>query len=774
MKGLAWLGIAVTSLAGSMLYAPNSASRSRSQKQVVSSYAKEIAPIFQKYCSPCHYRDGAPDGVDFRKIKSDGEVSKFANMWDQVRRNVDARTMPPPGRPQLSDAERTKILDWIDHLNPSSGGDVDAGRVTLRRLNRLEYDNTIRELTGIDFHAADDFPSDDVGYGFDNIGDVLSISPLLMEKYLAAAEQIAEKCIALPTNKNIRLEGQTLQADAGSSRALEDGSVMLFTVGEVYGIIDISTPGNYVLRAKAWGQQAGPELCKMTLKVDNAAQATVQVAAEKRNPQVYEVPITLSKGSHRIAAAFINDYYDPKVPNPAVRDRNMVVDFVEVTGPVGASQSVPESQKRIIFELPTADNQEEVARKVLGAFAQKAFRRPATSEEVDRIMAIYGMARRNKEPFERGIQLGVEAILVSPNFLFRVESDPPGSGASRPLNDWELASRLSYFLWSSMPDDELFAKAQQGKLHEPETLKAEVLRMLKDPKASMLSQNFAEQWLQLRKLSIVSPDIKQFPEFSETLRSAMLEETVRFFDYVVREDRSVIDFIDGKYSFVNGPLAKLYEIGGIDGPQFRKVELKNPMRGGILTQASVLTITSNPTRTSPVKRGKWILENILGSPTPPPPPGAGTLVEEGKAIEGITLRQRLEEHRKKPECAACHAKLDPLGFGLENFNPIGRWRTKEGNLPIDSTGVLPDGKRFSGPNELRQIIKSRKNEFVRTLAEKLMTYAVGRGMTTADQPMLSGIAADAAKSGYKFSSLILDIVRSDAFTKRHKEATILP
>lgn len=766
------LAVSFVSLATASLYSPASWVQDVAKKPAPS-YVKTAGPLIAKYCSPCHKGKNAAGGIDLARIKTDSDAAKASSIWDRVRSNVAAKTMPPGSAPQPSAKERAAIVQWAQAFLESSDCDLhDPGRVTLRRLNRTEYNNTIRDLVGIDFQPADDFPSDDVGYGFDNIGDVLSISPLLMEKYLTAAEQIAEKAIRIPVRRSFKLEGLSLQGDEKSGRPLEDGTKMLFTVGEVGGEVNLQKSGNYVFRAKAWGQQAGSEVCKMAFRIDDKPISVVEVAAEKGKAQLYEVPIKLSSGKHRIAVAFTNDFYDPKAPNPMFRDRNLAVDYIELWDPNDASTNVPSSHKRIIFEQPTPENQDAVARKILGAFSSKAFRRPATSGELDRICSIYSLAIRNREPFERGIQLGVEAVLVSPNFLFHVELDTsPGDERNiRALNDWELASRLSYFLWSTLPDSELTSLAAQGTLHKPDVLKAQVRRMLKDPKAVALSENFASQWLQLRKMAIVSPDLKQFSEFNESLRTAMVKETELFFDSVVREDRSVIDFIDGNYSYLNGPLAKLYGVPDVSGDAFQRVELKDPNRGGVLTQASILTITSNPTRTSPVKRGKFILENILGAPTPPPPPGAGNLIEEGQKLEGLSLRKRLEEHRKKPECASCHARLDPLGFGLENFGPIGKWRTEEAQIPIDSSGILPDGKKFSGAAELKSIIKSRKNEFVRCLAEKLMTYALGRGMTTNDQCVLDELVKSVSKQDYRFSAIILNIVESDSFLKRRGES----
>jgi hypothetical protein len=378
------------------------------------------------------------------------------------------------------------------------------------------------------------------------------------------------------------------------------------------------------------------------------------------------------------------------------------------------------------------------------------------------------LAQKEGESFERGIQLAVQAALVSPHFLFRVELDrsPNDPGSKRLLDSYEMASRLAYFLWSSMPDDALFALAEQGKLQDPQVLEQQVKRMLQDPRAAALADNFAGQWLTLRKLNDVTPDPGRFPTFNDELRKAMRTETELFFEAVVKEDRSVLDFLDGKFTYLNEPLARHYGVEGVTGKQFRRVELTGDQRGGVLTQASVLTVTSNPTRTSPVQRGKWVLEQILGTP-PPPPPGAVPLLpdEQHGELKG-TLRQRMEQHRKDPECATCHARMDPLGFGLENYDAVGRWRTRDGDSPVDSSGELPDGRRFNGPAQLIAILKAQKSQFVHSLAERMLTYAIGRGMESYDKCNLDAIVRSVAAKDHRFSALVTEVVLSDPFRKR--------
>jgi hypothetical protein len=455
----------------------------------------------------------------------------------------------------------------------------------------------------------------------------------------------------------------------------------------------------------------------------------------------------------------------------------LVVDFIEVQGPLDVAPGVlPASHRRIIPATPTRANRMAAARTVLGEFARRAYRRPVRKDEVDRLARYVALAEKEGESWERGIQLGVQAVLVSPHFLFRVEAnaDPKKAAGKNPLGSYEMASRLSYFLWSSMPDERLFALAAKNALQDPKVLAAEARRMLKDPKAKALADNFAGQWLQLRKLAVVAPDPGRFPNFNEPLRRAMRTETERFFRAVVDEDRSLLDFIDGKFTYLNETLAKHYNIGGVTGDNFRKVALAGDRRRGILTHASILTVTSNPTRTSPVKRGKWVLEQILGTPPPPPPPGVGELPDDEKGALTGTLRQQMEKHRGNPACASCHARLDPIGFGLENFDAVGAWRDKEGEHAINASGTLAGGRSFTGPAELAAILKAQKDLFARSFSEKMLTYAIGRGVESADRCHVDEIAAAVKKQDYRFSSLITAVVQSDPFRLRRGDANAAP
>jgi hypothetical protein len=731
----------------------------------VPAFVKDVQPLLAKYCFECHRGEKAKAGLAFDAYRDERTAIGRAQVWEKVLDHLESGLMPPEGNPQPTDDERAVVIRWIEsRVLKIDCSQIDPGRVTIRRLNRAEYNNTIRDLLGIDIKPADDFPSDDVGYGFDHMGDVLSMPPVLLERYLAAAERVVDAAIKTP-------DPDRAPVKSGNGRVLA-------SVSEAELEIELTRTGDYVLRVDAWAQQAGPEIAKMTLRLDGLDLQTFDVAAVEGQPAAFEAKVNLPAGKHRFAAGFINDYYKPDDPNPNNRDRNLVVERLSVQGPLGVlPENLPASHTRLITCSPrksageTAGETGEVAdcsRTILRAFATRAFRRPATDAEVDRLIRIVLAATKEGDSFERGIQVAVQAVLVSPHFLFRIELDPEPLNplAVRTIGEYELATRLSYFLWSSMPDDELMCLAHDGALRKEGNLAAQVRRMLKDSKSSALVENFACQWLQLRNLKNFNPDKDRFPGFDDALRTAMETETRLFFEAIVREDRRIFELLDADFTFVNERLAKHYGISGVEGTEFRRVTLATPERGGLLGQASVLTVTSNPTRTSPVKRGKWILENLFNAPPPPPPANVPDLKESGGNGEFATLRQRMEQHRENPACAVCHAQMDALGFGLENYDPIGAWRTKDGAADIDSAGTLPGGASFNSPRELKAILKAREGEFRRCLAEKLLTYALGRGLEYYDKCTVDTIVRNLTANHDTFSALVLEIVNSDAFQKR--------
>ncbi len=736
------------------------------------SFDAQVRPVLAKYCIRCHGATKPKGDLRLDKFQGPIDVTRERATWEGVLENLESQAMPPEGQPAPTAEERERVVRWIDAAlkRVDSTGQRDPGRVTMRRLNRVEYNNTIRDLVGIKFHPADDFPSDDVGYGFDNIGDVLSLPTILMEKYLAAADKIVQSAIVTEESKKSPAKyftGEKLKAP-GKAYVNENGMQTLASNGEISTAFHFPKDGDYVFRIRASGSQAGDEPAKMELRVADREPYKFTVKAEPAAPQVYQARFQVKAGQRRVAVAFTNDFYDEKAPKGR-QDRNLFVDSLEIKGPVNLDAAeLPETHKRIVTQRPSKPAEfEACARDVLRKFATRAFRRPVRQDEVDRLVKLAVLARDQGDSYERGIQLAVQAVLVSPHFLFRVEMDSdPSKQEPHYLNDYELASRLSYFLWSSMPDEALLAQAKRGDLRQREVLAGHVRRMLADAKSEALVQNFAGQWLQTRNLSVIAPDEDKFPGFDDALRGAMQRETELFFAAILREDRSVLDFLDADFTFVNERLARHYGMAGVSGKEFRRVKLADHRRGGVITLSGVLAVTSNPTRTSPVKRGKWILENILGTPPPPPPPMVAELKDDERTALSGTLRQRMEKHRADPNCASCHARMDPLGFGLENFDAVGAWRTQEGKFPIDSSGTLPGGQSFRGPAELKTILKTRKGDFTRCLTEKMLTYALGRGLEYHDKYAVEQITLGLARDNYRLASLIREITTSEPFQMR--------
>lgn len=722
-----------------------------------------VAPFLTRYCADCHSGDDAMAGVQVDLFTKARDVQDHRKTWERILVMLQTGLMPPEdsARPKLADVD--PIVDWVQErlTNIDCSGPRVAGRVTIRRLNRAEYNNTIRDLVGLDFEPAADFPADDVGYGFDNIGDVLTLPPILFEKYLDAAEQIVNRAITTPEDR--QAVKTQLDVDDLSGGSLRNSLRVLVSSGEVSSDFQFSHEADYVIRIEAAGDQAGDEPAKMRLKLGRRAIKVVEVPAVRRDPKTYEVRFKAPQGKHRLAVEFINDFYNPKDPDPNNRDRNLYVGSWEIEGPLDLPPVEPsEAHKRIIFVTPDAKRSPaRCARVIITRFADQAWRRPAAPEEVDRLMQLFDKGNQAGLSFESSLKLPLQAVLVSPHFLFRVEKDPP-PGETRPLSEHELATRLSYFLWSSMPDEELRKLADAGKLRT--NLESQVRRMLRDPKAWALVENFADQWLQIRNLDTISIDRRQYRAWGRQLKEAMRQESRLYFEYIMREDRSLFELLDSNYTFVNETLAKHYGIEGVEGEEFQKVTLNDRRRGGVLTQASVLTITSNPTRTSPVKRGKWIMEQILGTEPPPPPPDVPELTSDGPLVG--TLREQMEQHRANPNCAVCHVQMDALGFAFENFDPIGGWREKDGKHPIDASGELPGGKAFDGPGALKAILKGDADAFRRSFAEKMLTYALGRGLEHEDNCTIEDLRAAMAAGGDRFSSLVLAIVKSEPFQKR--------
>ncbi|HEX3871014.1 MAG TPA: DUF1592 domain-containing protein [Pirellulales bacterium] len=730
-------------------------------------FVADVQPLLTKYCFECHGEHNPKADLNLAATKDLASVTLDRKVWQAALDQLRSYGMPPEDKPQPSSLERQQMVEFLEaEFRKADRRNHGPGRVTMRRLNRVEYDNTVRDLLGFDFHASDDFPSDDVGYGFDNIGDVLSLPPILMEKYLAASEKIALTAVVAKETarpKTMRIESKSLQNTVNRVLGGE-----LVTNGQAFTTFDCSNPGEYRVRVSAWGSLAGKDLPHMVVKIDDKPMREFDINVSKGSQQECVCTFEAEPGEHKVAAEFTNDFYERRDGQRPL-DRNLTVEWIELTAPVSLQAcELPESHKRIVTCRPASNAERSAcAQAVIQPLALRAFRRPPTEEEVTRLVKLVELAMDQGDSFERGVQLAIEAMLVSPHFLFRVEAERTSSDdGTYDLNDYELASRLSYFLWSSMPDEQLFALARAGKLHDPETLAEQARRMIADPRSQSLVENFSSQWLQTRNLSVVTPATAVFSTYDPSLGAAMRVETEMFFAYVMREDRSLGDFLDADYTFLNDRLANHYGIEGVEGPGFRRVMLEDSRRGGVLTQASVLTVTSNSTRTSPVKRGRWVLENILGTPPPPPPPDVPELNEDKQIASAASLRERLEEHRSNAACASCHARMDPLGFGLENYDGIGAWRDKDGTFAIDATGVLPDGQKFDGPHELKSLLRSRVREFATCLTEKMLTYALGRGLESSDRYTVEKIVDSLEQQDYRFSVLVAEIVRSEPFVKR--------
>ena len=735
-------------------------------------YRTEIEPILIEYCFDCH-----GDGMDKGGIALDEHdelkmVMSDVKLWDHVYSTVEGLLMPPGEKAQPTDEERQKIVEWIEadvfKLDPKN---PDPGRVTIRRLNRDEYNNTVRDLVGIDLRPADEFPEDDTGYGFDTIGDVLTLSPALLERYFDAAGRVLNTAIVTeaPAPKVQNFEESKFH---GRER-IGDKTGHMSSSARVGVPLKNAEAGDYRIEVLAGGTQAKNEWPLMKVAVENGPQKDFRVDRPYSAPRWFPLEVKLKPGQRWLEVSFLNDLYDPKATDPKQRDRNLRAFRIKITGPLNRPIPAPtEAHKKLLTADTKAQSETNKARSVIGKFMRRAYRRPVQPAELDRLMTFYQEARKGERNFDQAVKLCFQVVMVSPKFLFRgeVQPDPDNAEAVHLIDEHALASRLSYFLWSSMPDAELMALADRGDLRK--NLDKQIQRMLADKKIAALTSNFAGQWLQLRNLNLVSPDKKRFPAWNDGLRKAMRGESEHFFSGVVAENRSILEFIDADYSWLNQTMAKHYGVDGVEGDQFRKVAFKGPsgeQRGGLLTQASILTITSNPTRTSAVNRGNWVLENLLGTPPPPAPADVPALEESEPADEAekLTLRQQLELHRADASCAACHARMDPLGFGLENFSAIGEWRDKESGLLIDASGELHTGEKFNGPAELRSILVNEKQEaIVRHLAETMLTYALGRGVEYYDKPAVGEISQAVAANDYKMHSLIRAVIESTPFQKR--------
>jgi mono/diheme cytochrome c family protein len=754
--------------------------------------------LIDKYCVTCHNQKLktaglALDGLDILNV---GEA---APEWEKVVRKLRSAAMPPPGLPRPDKASYHELISNLAAaLDRAASGHPNPGRPPIHRLNRVEYGNAIRDLLGIDIDVRSMLPADDSGYGFDNIADVLSVSPALMERYMVAAGKIGRLAIGDPTIRpavsSYRVSPMMLQVDR-MSEDLPFGSRGGVAVQHQFPV-----DGEYVVRIRLQHTTNSPFIRGLTkphrleVRLDRelvkdfaigADAKTSGMAAQVEYEQALqaglEVRFATKAGARLIGVSFQKVTTAPEgifQQRPPVasfeyatqRDADPAVDSVEIVGPYAAAvpRESPARQKIFVCAPTGRATDEACAGKILTVLARRAYRREVTPADVQPLMGFYTIGQR-EHGFDSGIEWALERLLVDPAFLFRIEHDPVGAAPGTPyrLTDVELASRLSFFLWSSIPDDQLLELAIRGRLKDPAVLEPQIRRMLADERSSALVTNFASQWLYLRNIRAVLPDPEAFPEFDDNLREAFQRETELFFNSQVREDHSVVDLLTADYTFVNERLARHYDIPDVYGSHFRRVALPDDRRAGLLGQGSILTVTSHANRTSPVVRGKWLLENLLAAPPPPPPPNVPALADKGEGGHPASVRERLELHRKNPVCAACHARMDPLGFALENFDAIGRWRTiGEGNTPIDASGTLADGTTFNGPVEFRRALLTHREEFVTAVTEKLLTYALGRGLEYSDAPAVRAIIQNARPSDHRWSSIIMAIIKSTPFQMR--------
>ena len=746
-------------------------------------YGKKIQPLIEKYCSGCHSGADAESGLAFNNFADAKSVFRQRRIWEKVAVRIDIADMPPADSPQPSPEDRKTLTSWIQ----STLNDIDCGKtpnpgsVTLRRINRYEYRNSIRDLFNIDYEPALGFPGDDVGYGFDNIADVLTLPPLLMDKYLTAAEEISRKVIIAPSTGPVYNSPRKIsQLTAESGGKFEGDRFVFSSNGKAPFEEQAPWTGRYTLELGMAGSAAEGRYPKVVISVDGKKVEELTVKTDTpNNPEAFRIPLRLRAGKRLLEIAFVNDHYiAPKDGNPA-QDTNLYIYDLRLIGQK-ASEKIPESalpeihRELVRDSVPSATRTvADAAKDVMRRIASRAFRRPASDGELNRLASIVEKTVESGDSYEVGLQTALTAILVSPNFLFKVEEPALRTGNEYPLlSDFELATRLSYFLWSSTPDRELLTLASKKQLREPGVLAAQLDRMIRDERARDFVRNFAGQWLTLRKLESFTPNEGQFPDWNEQIRDFSRTETYYLFLYVLRENMSVLRLLDADFSFMNEKLARFYGIPGVQGDKFQLVSLKGQKRLGILTHASVLAVTSNPTRTSPVKRGKWILDNVLGTPPPPAPAGVPEL---DKAELVGTLRQQIEQHRANPACASCHKQMDPLGLALENYDAVGRWRTSDRGNPIDASGELPTGEKVRNPADLIRLLRDQKSEqFVRTLTEKLMTYGLGRGLEYYDRCAIDQILAKASKNDYRFQELLLGIITSDPFGRKGTRDEELP
>ena len=820
--GIALVGACLVQAAGQAPANPPSQPASQESalfQRITPLPAHESSPraLLDRYCVTCHNQTTKTAELTLDTMDLEN-VSEGVQIWEKVVRKLRHREMPPVGMPRPDEAGYDSLATYLEtQLDQADAANLNIGRTaTAHRLNRAEYSNAIRDLLALEIAGEALLPADDSG-GFDNLGDLLSVSPLLMEKYMSAARKISRLAVGDPSIRpdiktypvsayllqNERMNEDLPFGSRGGTTIRHhfplDGeylvSIRLQRNNQEAFVIGLAEPrhvdlrldgerirfftigGQHVGLAEGAGEAIVPpdfNQAQYERKADEGLTARIQVRAGRRlvqvsflkeNSAVEGVVPPLSQVNYSQARQLEN--FERAFAEPALSS-------VSITGPFDAQgPGDTPSRQKIFVCSPTGRAEEQTcARKILSTLTRRAYRRPVTEGDLELLLDLYGEAHSETGSFEAGIQMALEGLLVSTEFLFRIERDPAGSvkeGIYR-LSDLELASRLSFFLWSSIPDDELLEVAEKGKLREPVVLKEQVGRMLRDPRSKALVENFVGQWLFLRNLPKVNKNRDIFPDFDESLLQGFQQETNLFLESMFSEDRSVLDLLRADYTFVNERIARHYGIPNVYGSHFRRITLADENRRGLLGQGSILMITALPNRTSPVLRGKWVLENLLAAPPPPPPPNIPALRESSEGGETLSIREQMAQHRTNPACAICHVRMDPIGFGLENFDSVGKWRVMDGDSPIDASGVLPDGSSFQGPAELQQVLLSRPQLIVTAVSEKLLMYALGRTLDYYDAPAVRRIVREAASSEYRWSSILLGIVESTPFQMRRSSS----
>jgi hypothetical protein len=760
----------------------------------------EHGALVAKYCVTCHNDKARTGGLSLQSADLT-DIPRAAETWEKAVRKLRVGAMPPQGAARPEAAALEKFATYLEtSLDRAAAAKPNPGRATMHRLNRAEYANAIRDLLALDIDAGALLPPDDESSGFDNIADVLRVSPSLMERYLSASWNISRLAVG---NSKVVPSTATYRVSPDLSQDQHIEGLPLGSRGGILVRHNFPVDGEYVFKVRLWRNtfdlmrgMEDPHEVEIALDGARIQAATVggrdDFVKMAENPGAYgaavdqklTVRLPVKAGPHAVSAVAILRSHAERddLVKPFLRTTidglditgDPSVDRLTIEGPFNAKGVDRTPSRARIFTCRPATAAEELpcARKILSALTRRAYRRPVKEGDLEQLLSFYQRKRNNQGDFEQGIESALQLILASPEFLFRFEADPenlPADAVYR-VSDLALASRLSFFLWSSVPDEQLLALAGQGRLKQPAVLEQQVRRMLADPRAEALVDNFAEQWLFLRNLKSAAPNMEAFPDFDDNLRQAMRQETKLFFTSVMREDRSILDLLNADYTFVNERLARHYGIPNVYGSQFRRVPVTEDARRGLLGQASILTVTSYPNRTSPVQRGKWILTNLLGNPPQPPPPNVPELKENAAGSKPLSLRERMEAHRTNPVCAGCHKIMDPIGFALENFDAIGRWRMVDDGAPIDPAGTLFNGARVAGPAALRQMLTSRPETFAGVMTERMLTYALGRGLEYYDMPVVRKIVRDAAARDFKFSSLALGVVNSTPFQMKLKKA----